>query len=150
MPPITSPSSRRPTPRRAQLRTAYPSRFRPHLRGLQEREQALALQVEQVSEGLALTVCPDCGSTSATTSEAAANRKLVQLEEQNTALKARLLRVTQAIENLWLYPSDNFPTEDPAADIRLFAHHMEAFTQQVQAKMASLSQSMEKLKPVAP
>jgi hypothetical protein len=108
----------------------------------------LAQLGEHVLEGLALTVCPDCGSTSATSSEAAANRKIVQLGEQNRALKASLLAVTQSIENLWLYPSENFPTGDPAADITLFAEHMQAFTQQVQAKMASLAQSMEKLKPV--
>ena len=103
----------------------------------------------ELSDGLALTTCPDCGSHSATSTEARANRRIAHLEAQAEALKSNLLAVHQAIEGLWLYPTENFPSGDAAADITLFASHLQLFTQQVQARMAALAQSLAKVGPQA-
>lgn len=107
-------------------------------------EQLRCAQLE-LAEGTALTTCPDCGSHSASSTEARANKRILELERQNKSLELKLLAVDEVLEGLWLYPVENFPSGDAAVDMKLFADHMQAFTAQVQQKMATLAASLEKL-----
>lgn len=142
---------RRPPAATALVRVNHALRQR-----LQLRETTLKRLTEQLSqlqaeldEGTALTTCPDCGSASATSTQALSNRRLGELERQNRSLQGKLLEVEGAIEALWLYPVEEFPSGNAAADITLFATHMKLFTDQVQAKMASLAASLARLTAAA-
>jgi hypothetical protein len=125
--------------------------LRHRLRLREATVRSLGVQLSQVqselSADMALTTCPDCGSQSATSNQALANRRIGELERQNKSLEIKLLAVDKAIEELWLYPVDNFPTGDAAADITVFAAHTQAFAQQVEGKMASLATALARLAP---